>query len=132
MIKALIIEDDDTVRAILKRLLINKFDITPLEANNGKEGLRILRNNMPDIILLDNTMPVMDGVNFLRNLRKEEKYNDIQVLVITANDESEIVEQMIQMGISDYILKPIDPVTTLKRIKTAVDRINNNNAGLQT
>ncbi len=128
MNKALIIDDDDTVRAILKRVLINKFGIIPLEANNGKEGLSILKNNLhdlPDIILLDNTMPEMDGVSFLQNIRKEDKYKDIPVLVITANDESEIVEQMIQLGITDYILKPIDPDVTFKRIKTAVDRISN-------
>ncbi len=79
MNKALIIEDDNTVRAILKRVLTNKFGMTPLEANNGTEGLIILQNNIPDIILLDNTMPLMDGVSFLRNLRKVEKFKDIPV-----------------------------------------------------
>ncbi|MFZ0453935.1 MAG: response regulator [Ignavibacteriaceae bacterium] len=127
MSKALIIEDDDTVRAILKRVLVNKFNITPLEAANGKEGLSILKNNIPDIIFLDHMMPVMDGLSFLRNLRKEEKYKDIQILVITANDESDVVQEMIQMGISDYILKPIDPELTIKRIKIAIDRINDRN-----
>jgi len=127
MNEALIIEDDDTVRAIIKRILVNKFNITPLEAVNGKEGLNILKNNIPDIIFLDNMMPVMDGLNFLRNLRKEEKYNDIQILVVTANDDSDVVREMIQMGISDYILKPIDTELTIKRIKTAIDRINSRN-----
>ena len=125
MSKALIIEDDDTVRAILKRILINKFNITPLEAVNGQEGLSAVENDMPDLILLDNMMPVMDGLSFLKNLRKEEKYKDIQILVITANDESDIVQQMIKLGISDYILKPIDPELTFQRIKAAIDRINN-------
>ena len=55
MNKALIIEDDDTIRAILKRLLANKFNISSIEASNGKEGLRILKNTIPDLILLDNT-----------------------------------------------------------------------------
>ena len=125
MSKALIIEDDDTVRAILKRVLVNKFNITPLEAVNGQEGLSAVENDMPDLILLDNMMPVMDGLSFLKNLRKEEKYKDIQILVITANDESDIVQQMIKLGISDYILKPIDPELTFQRIKAAIDRINN-------
>ncbi|MEJ2613867.1 MAG: response regulator [Ignavibacteriaceae bacterium] len=125
MNKALIIEDDDTVRAILKRVLVNKFNITPLEAVNGQEGLSAVENNMPDLILLDNMMPVMDGLSFLRNLRKEEKYKNIQILVITANDESEIVREMIKLGISDYILKPIDTELTFQRIKAAIDRINN-------
>lgn len=125
MSKALIIEDDDTVRAILKRILINKFNITPLEAVNGQEGLSAVENDMPDLILLDNMMPVMDGLSFLKNLRKEEKYKDIQILVITANDESDIVQEMIKLGISDYILKPIDPELTFQRIKAAIDRINN-------
>ena len=125
MSKALIIEDDDTVRAILKRVLVNKFNITPLEAVNGQEGLSAVENDMPDLILLDNMMPVMDGLSFLKNLRKEEKYKDIQILVITANDESDIVQEMIKLGISDYILKPIDPELTFQRIKAAIDRINN-------
>ena len=125
MNKALIIEDDDTVRAILKRLLINKFSIIPLEAGNGKEGLEIIKNNLPDIILLDNTMPVMDGIEFLQILRKDEKYKDILILVITANDDSDLVAKMIKLGISDYILKPIDPELTIKRIKIAIDRIKN-------
>jgi CheY-like chemotaxis protein len=127
MSKALIVEDDDTVRAILKRVLINKFNITPFEAVNGKEGLDAVKNNMPDLILLDNMMPVMDGLSFLRNLRKEEKNKNIQILVITANDESDIVQEMIKLGISDYILKPIDSELTFQRIKAAIDRINNRN-----
>ncbi len=127
MIKVLIVEDDDTVRAILKRLLINKFGITPFEANNGGVGLQILQDNIPDIILLDNIMPVMDGLNFLRNLRKDEKFKNIPVLVITTSDDSEIVEQMIELGITDYILKPIDPQLTAQRIKKAVDEIKTRN-----
>ena len=70
-------------------------------------------------------MPVMDGVSFLRNIRNEEKYKDILVLVITANDESEIVEQMNQLGVTDYTLKPIDPEITFQRIKAAICRMNN-------
>ena len=73
----------------------------------------------------------MDGVSFLRSLRKEEKYKDIPVLALTAHDESEVVEQMIQLGITDYILKPIDPKVTFKRLKSAIDRINNSKKDLQ-
>ena len=121
MITSLIIEDDDTIQVYLKRLLINRFNSKVYQAANGGEGLKLLEEITPDLILLDLTMPVMNGREFLRKLRESNKFEDISILVLSASSSKEMVSEMIQLGVKDYILKSMDPDTTYQRIKLAIN-----------
>ncbi len=123
MLKALIVDDDQTVRAYLQRILIKKFGFTILQAENGEEALKVLEKDTPDIILLDNSMPVMSGIEFLHKLRDIEKFKKVPVLVISANNERNTIKEMIDLGIIDYILKPIEAEATFKRIQNVIDMI---------
>ena len=77
----------------------------------------MLEKVTPDIIVLDINLPGMSGIEFLQKLRSEEKYSDIPVLVVSANNERETIQEMIRLGINDYILKPINPRITYERIQ---------------
>ena len=120
MYSALIIEDDNTVQAYLKRILVVKFGFTVYQAFNGIEGLKKLDESTPDVILLDHSMPFMDGVEFLQTLKKQNKYKNIPIFVISASNESDTIKEMLNLGVVDYILKPIDPEMTYERIKKAI------------
>jgi DNA-binding response OmpR family regulator len=103
MRKILIVEDDTKIRFLLKRMLEKKFHMEVFEANNGAHGLDVYRQYNPKLIFLDVNMPVMDGKEFLRQLRNENI--NVPVVVMTCNNDKEIVAQMVMMGISDYIIK---------------------------
>lgn len=123
MSSVLIIEDDHSIQAILQRIMRNKFGFEIYEAVNGIEGLKIFEKILPDLILLDISMPFMSGIEFLEAIKKEPRLKDIPVLVISANHQRELIDQMIKLGVNDYILKPMDLEATYSRIGKVIDKI---------
>ncbi len=94
----LVLEDDTTMRKMLCRTLVKEgWDVR--EASNGKIALEKIQQEMPGMILLDLLMPVMDGFTFLKELRKEDSWRDIPVLVITSKDitreEKKLLEEQV-------------------------------------
>jgi two-component system chemotaxis response regulator CheY len=103
----LVVDDSRVIRKVARRILEDlSFDI--VEAADGAEALAYCRATMPDAILLDWNMPVMNGIEFLRLLRKEPG-GDAPVVVFctTENDLSHITEA-ITAGANEYIMKPFD------------------------
>jgi len=131
VLKILIIEDDESTRFLLKRILKRRYTCAVIEAENGEIGLNALQEYLPDLVLLDLTMPVMDGIETLGKIRSNPIFKNIPVLVITALNEKELVGSLAEKGISDYILKPIDPDLTFKRIQKIINNIliNSNKQG---
>ena len=123
MYNALIIEDDITVRSYLKRIIQKKFSFNISEAENGSEGLETMKKTKPDIIFLDISMPVMSGLEFLEIIKLDPEYSKIPVLVLTAHNDRGTIQKIIQLGVSDYILKPIDPSKTFDRIQQLIDNL---------
>ena len=131
MLKILIIEDDESTRFLLKRILKKRYTCAVIEAENGEIGLNALQEYLPDLVLLDLTMPVMDGVETLGIIRANPIFKNIPVLVITALNEKKLVGSLAEKGISDYILKPIDPDLAFRRIQNIINTIlaNSNKSG---
>ncbi|MEP7164850.1 MAG: response regulator [Ferruginibacter sp.] len=110
--KILLVEDDEldviSVQRTLKKLDISYELYT---AYNGKEALDLLNANEaplnPDVILLDLNMPKMNGIEFLKIIRMDEKYKNIKVFVMTTSAENSDQAQTDQLGISGYIIKPL-------------------------
>ena len=125
MFNALIIEDDNTIQTYLKRLLTNRFNSKVFQASNGADGLKLLEEITPDLILLDITMPKMNGTEFLKKLRTIKKFEDLPILVLSATAGKETVQEMISLGVKGYLLKPMDPDATYERIKQIIDDRNN-------
>ncbi len=124
MYNALIIDDDVTVRSYLKRIIQKKFSFSIAEAENGSLGLEALRKAKPDIIFLDISMPVMSGLQFLEQIKLEPSYSKIPIIVLTAHNDLETIKKIVSLGITDYILKPIDAATTYARIQKFIDNLN--------
>lgn len=99
--KVAIIEDNEPIRVATKKFLeIEGFEI--LTACNGKEGLELLSNSTADLILLDLTMPVMDGREFLEAKKKVPQISNIPVIVLSALPEAELTG----LGANAVIRKP--------------------------
>jgi CheY-like chemotaxis protein len=116
----LLIEDDEldtiSVERSLKKLEI-KYDLHT--AYNGLEALQMLRKTenplVPDVILLDINMPKMNGIEFLRILRSDENLKDLKVFIMTTSSESSDRETAENLGISGYIIKPLNYTNNTKR-----------------
>jgi CheY-like chemotaxis protein len=76
-------------------------------ADNGQQALEKARIQVPDLILLDMHMPVMDGYETLLELKKDPRLKDIPVVAISADSFKEAVDEVMQAGANDYVLKPV-------------------------
>lgn len=121
--KILVVDDDEGVKLILRRLIGLKLFTTPIEASNGLEGLLKVEQETPDLVLLDIGMPLKSGVEFLEKLRESKTYASLPVVVISSSKDKEIVGKLIKLGISGYILKPLDYEKTFKVINDVVLKI---------
>ena len=106
--KSCLIVDDSKVVRMVARKILEGFDFSISEAEHGKAAMEACRLEMPDVILLDWNMPVMNGIDFLRELRSMGGENQpVVVLCTTENDVAQISEA-ISAGANEYIMKPFD------------------------
>ena len=103
--KVLTVDDSKTVRIIVKKAF-KAFDCEILEAANGVEGLAVAAKENPDLILLDVTMPVMDGVEMLTKLKADPALKGIPVMMLTAEGGRDNVLKIAKIGVRDYLVKP--------------------------
>ena len=113
----LIVEDEEVVRENLSELLSEKNYCVFL-AGNGKEALDILSREKIDLIITDLLMPIMDGMEFIRTIKKDDRTKMIPVIVLSAKPESSILQLCVQNLIVEYISKPFDA----SFLYSAVDR----------
>ncbi|MEG2117881.1 MAG: EAL domain-containing protein, partial [Clostridia bacterium] len=117
----LIVDDAVINRMILKKILQNEFVF--LEAENGEEAIKILRDNKHriDLILLDISMPVMDGKEFLQYKKNMTELDVIPVIIITADDSREQQISTFSLGANDYVVKPFIPEVVTRRVKNVLE-----------
>ena len=119
--RVLIIEDNLSNQTMLYRLL-NVIGITMVEcATDGVDGLKKVETFKPDLIILDITMPRMNGYDVLHNLKSSPTTQDIPVLIETASDTREARDKTFRTGATDFITKPINPLEFFSRIKVHLE-----------
>ncbi len=119
MFNILVVDDHTHIRRLYEYTL-EKNGYKPFTAANGKEALTVMDHEHIDLIVLDIMMPEMDGYSFLRTLR--ESGSETPVLVITARDSSEDVRKAFTLGTDDFMVKPVDEIEMLLRIKALMRR----------
>lgn len=102
--RVLIVDDSHDILDLLEVFLYGKYDL--VTALNGFEGLKTARELLPDIIITDIMMPVMDGIKFLNSLREDQKTSSIPVIAITSFIKKENVKSLVSMGFSTVVSKP--------------------------
>lgn len=116
--RLLVVDDSAINLASIEMKLKEYYDIVPV--NSGSRALRYLRDNKPDLILLDIKMAEKDGIETLKEIRTLENGVNIPVIMLTAkNDKWSIVESQ-KLGIYDYVLKPFDTQNLHDRIQSAL------------
>ena len=116
--KVLLVDDSSTMRRIQKTQLTNLGVDSIVEAGDGEDALSKIEGAMPlDIILLDWNMPVMDGLTFLKTIRKDAKYADVKVIMCTSESEKPKVMEALKAGANNYIVKPFSPEALKKKLE---------------
>lgn len=123
MLKFLLIDDDDNVRLVLRTLLKRRFPCSIFEASNGELGLKAISEYDPDLVFMDISMPVMDGITALSRIRENPLTKKLPVMMITALNDKKVVATLLSLGISDYILKPIDVEQSFERILKYISKL---------
>jgi len=113
----LLIEDNDPIRENTAELLeLSEYEV--IVASSGKEALEMIINiKKPDLILCDIMMPEMDGYEFLKIIKKQYQLTSIPFIFLTAYTEKKDIEKGLQMGASDYIVKPFEPDDLIRTIR---------------
>ena len=107
MKSCLVVDDSSVIRKVARRIL-EGLDFKIVEAEDGQQALEQCRAALPDAVLLDWNMPVMDGIAFLVALRKEQGGNAPKVIFCTTENDVEHITRAITAGANEYIMKPFD------------------------
>jgi len=107
MKQVLVVDDSAVIRKVARRILEN-MNFRTCEAENGRDALAICYDAMPDVVLLDWNMPVMNGYEFLKELRKMPNGADPKVVFCTTEHEAGHIARAMHAGADEYIMKPFD------------------------
>ncbi|MBV1885455.1 MAG: response regulator [Parvibaculaceae bacterium] len=103
----LVVDDSSVIRKVARRIL-EELNFSIKEAEDGQVALEKCREQMPDAVLLDWNMPVMDGMEFLHSLRKEKGGSEPVVVFCTTENDMSHITKAISAGANEYIMKPFD------------------------
>ncbi|MBZ0299329.1 MAG: response regulator [Anaerolineae bacterium] len=117
MITVLIVEDERHRREDIKEILELEGGYECIEAENGQIGLELARQHRPDLIICDVMMPVMDGYQMVKELKRDPKLTTIPVIMITARDMSSPTSPGIPPEFDSYLTKPFSAGELLDKIK---------------
>lgn len=112
MKKILVVDDETNIRNLIKNILGNEYQIST--ATNGIEALEVLKNEEFDLIILDINMPQMDGVEFMKQLRKQNI--STPVIVASAFSDPEKLIKVFKLGASDFVIKPFSSDQILETV----------------
>ena len=117
-IKNILIVDDVTINRTLLKIILNRYGFEIIEAKNGKEALNMVQNNECDLILMDLSMPVMDGLEATGKIRSLESHkSDIPVIAVTASARYKNIESLKKKGFNALLQKPFKEVELIELIK---------------
>ena len=117
----MIVDDSITVRKVTERFL-KRNNIASIAARDGVEGLAMLQDTIPDVMLLDIEMPRMDGFELATHMRNDDRFKNIPIIMITSRTGDKHRERAMQIGVNDYMGKPYKEDELIERIKFFFDQ----------
>ena len=118
-----LIVDDIPVNIILLKTMLARTNVKILTAVNGQEALDLVRSLKPHVVLLDIQMPVMNGLEVLKEIKSDTKLKEIAVIMVSAYTSAEDIEQSMNLGASGFIKKPVIMDILLSNVTAELDKI---------
>lgn len=120
--RILIVEDDNFVAEVYSTKLLEMGHEVKI-AKNGEEGLAMLKEGAPDLILLDIMMPVMGGIEMLEELKKNGEWKNIPVILLTNVGEKDSIQKVQSLGVRDYLIKShFTPAEVIEKIDAVLGK----------
>ncbi len=114
----ILIVDDNEMNRDICLFHLEELDVHLNFAEDGQQGIKLAEKTIPDLILLDIMMPIVDGFEMLRHLKSKSTLKDIPVLMLTAKSETDTVVEALELGANDYLKKPFEGEELIARAKT--------------
>ncbi len=122
--KILIVDDFSTMRRIIKNLLRDLGFTNTAEADDGATALPMLQSGSFDFLVTDWNMPIMSGLDLLREVRADDKLKHLPVLMVTAEAKRDQIITAAQAGVNGYVVKPFTAETLKDKIEKIFERVN--------
>jgi CheY-like chemotaxis protein len=122
--KVLVVDDEHYMRKVVRALLMSVGVRTVYEAPDGPSGLEMIRNNQPDVVIVDWQMPGLDGSGFVRMVRSPETfpYPNVPIIMLTGHGERSKVVEAIQIGVNEFLLKPVSSKSLYNRMVSVLTK----------
>ncbi|WP_028867418.1 MULTISPECIES: chemotaxis response regulator CheY [Psychromonas] len=121
--KVLIVDDFSTMRRIIKNLLRDLGFTNTYEADDGHTALPMLKSGNFDFVVTDWNMPIMQGIDLLKEIRKDPQLKHLPVLMVTAEAKREQIIEAAQAGVNGYIVKPFTAGTLKEKLDKVFERL---------
>ncbi len=121
--KVLIVDDFSTMRRIIKNLLRDLGFTNTFEADDGNTALPMLKEGNFEFVVTDWNMPIMQGIDLLKAIRKDPKLKHLPVLMVTAEAKREQIIEAAQAGVNGYIVKPFTAGTLKEKLDKVFERL---------
>jgi two-component system phosphate regulon response regulator PhoB len=121
MATILVVEDEPAIQELIT-LNLEQSGYSPLRANDAEQAIELVRDELPDLVLLDWMLPGMSGIEFARRLRADRRTQDVPIIMLTARAEEHDKLSGLEIGADDYITKPFSPRELNARIRALLRR----------
>ncbi|MCL1814630.1 MAG: response regulator [Treponema sp.] len=118
--KKILVIDDETINLEFFEVMLSKLGFAVEKAENGEEGLAMVKKFFPDLIIMDNIMPKMSGWELTKLLKGDPKYREIPIIMLSALDDVKDKVEGFELGVDDYITKPFNFSEVLARIRAVL------------
>ena len=123
MATILVVDDDPVILRLVKETLTTHGYII-LTAGDARQGLIVMLKEQPDLAILDYHMPDRDGLSLLKDIRAVPDLRQTPIIMLTASANPDVVAKAIQLGVTDFLAKPIMIYQLLERVKKVVEKLN--------
>jgi len=114
-VRAIVIDDSKSIRSILSKILL-EIGFVVEEAGNGLEALDVIRKEKVDLALVDWNMPDMNGYEFIQEVRKDNTYKDMRMMMVTTETEMNKVVEALEAGANEYVMKPFTKEMIIEKL----------------
>lgn len=129
--RGVLIADDDQMLRTLVKLLLEKDGYTVSEAEHGAQAVEFARRKRPDLLMIDLTMPEVDGYQAIAELRRDLNFASVPILVLTAERGPGTEQRVLDLGADDYLIKPFQPAILMARVRALFRRQQSSAASSQ-
>ncbi|OGR90176.1 MAG: hypothetical protein A2992_01465 [Elusimicrobia bacterium RIFCSPLOWO2_01_FULL_59_12] len=121
--KVLVVEDDRSIQMVLELVLTRMAKCEVALASDGDQGLALIRQFKPDVVLLDLMLPEIDGFEVCKRSKEDASTRHIPIIFLTAQPQPAAIARAMSLGAAAYLIKPFDPATIISQINEALAKV---------